>query len=107
MVLMLELGYAYLVYSDSEVSLEIKGNYPSKPSQHLSEGWNMVCYLGSTGAVEDALATISQQLQAVKNTEVFYLHGNNNINSLTELNNQEAYFIKLNAPATIQYLQSR
>lgn len=91
----------YDVASDTtRVSVEILA-----PSIQLETGWNLVgCPLHGSVSVQDALSSIWANVESVKNENGFYLSTTSPIfNTLNTLEWGKGYFVKVNAPCTLDW----
>ncbi len=97
---------AYWVYLTAPSTLEFLGA-PVKPENTpivLNQGWNMVSYLrNSSMAPVDALQSISGNLVFVKDALGNVYYPAFGLNTLSNMNPEEGYWIYMAAPAVLVY----
>lgn len=95
---------AYLVYSESDVTLTIQGDSLGSPSITLDEGWNLVPYFPSSALpVEEALSSIIDDLGRVRDEAGQVYLPDNDPDVLEQMEPGEGYKVYVRQSATLSY----
>jgi len=100
-----------IIATDSEgwdtkkiVTVTVKKQSTVNITKQLTKGWNIIGYVKDTAPIENALADIWDNVEAVKDLESFYLKGiDAELNSLKEFSIGKGYLIKVSQDCTLEW----
>jgi mannan endo-1,4-beta-mannosidase len=93
-----EVGKGYLIYVNTATSISITGTNSTHTQTELQTGWNLI---GVPVEIYNP-SNLPQEMETVKDFDQFYEH-NNNVSSLTELQEGKGYYINVTNPCSITW----